>query len=130
MTDYEASAFPAEGEATATDDDAFQWDALTLIYLGAHIKCHLENDVEMRESLAELAEENDIDGLASALLERVRPLLASRKASDVSYAIAYVVRQAWQKGVRDGLTESYIQCAALAAHAAEDDEGGISNDRA
>ena len=65
-----------------------------------------------------MLKENKITDLSSSLLGKVKPLLSSRKAGDVAYAVSYIVKQAYQKGVRDGLYEAMIQAFVLSDRAA------------
>ena len=93
-------------------------DGVTMLLYGARIEHHLSEVGEFRECFEAMLKDNKITDLSSSLLEKVKPLLGSRKAGDVAYAVSYIVKQAYQKGVKDGLYEAMIQAYGLADRAA------------
>lgn len=107
-----------ELEELEAEEHELQIDGKTMLLYGARIEHHLGEEGEFRECFEDMLKENKITDLSSSLLGKVKPLLSSRKAGDVAYAVSYIVKQAYQKGVRDGLYEAMIQAFALSDRAA------------
>ena len=107
------------------EEPELEYDGISCLLLAAYIEKHLEDEAELRESLDSLMKEKDIPALSRELLKKTQPLLQSRKAGDVAYAVSYIVKQAYQQGVKDGLEDVKIQCLGIAdsvAPAADQEE--------
>lgn len=109
---------------SAAEMEEAQYDALTCLRLAYSLVRQMENDDTRREMIGRLYTDNGIKSLFEALLEKVELLLATRKADDILRAVSFATVQAWERGVRDGITECIAQCARHAGLAESQGESG------